>query len=70
MLKNCFYITLFTLVSWGGYLISYPSNTPPDLFYDGVFMEKIANHIAEMTRQPRAIGDYHHSTTRRYLIKN
>jgi hypothetical protein len=69
MLKNCFYITLFTLVSWGGYLISYPSNTPPDLFYDGVFMEKIANHIAEMTRQPRAIGDYHHSTTRRYLIK-
>lgn len=69
MLKNCFYIMLFTLVSWGGYLISYPSNTPADLFYDGVFMEKITKHIDQLTDHPRAIGDYHHGTTRRYLIK-
>jgi hypothetical protein len=69
MLKNLFYVVLFTVIGWGGYLISYPSNTPPDLFYDGVFLEKITNHIDQLTQHPRAIGDYHHDMAERYLTR-
>lgn len=68
MLKNVFYIAIFTLISWGSYQISYPSNTPPNLFYQGVFMENIIKHVNKMTQGPRAVGDYFHDDVQRYLI--
>ncbi len=69
MLKNAFYMALFALVSWGGYQLSYPSNTPPDLFYDGIFMEKIIQHIDKLTQGKRAVGDYYHDDVQRYLSR-
>ncbi len=69
MLRNVFYIVLFTLICWGGYQLSYPSNTPPDLFYQGVFLENITEHIDYITQGPRAVGDYYHDDVQRYLIK-
>ncbi len=68
MLKNAFYIALFTLISWGGYQLSYPSNTPPDLFYDGIFLENVIKHVDHLTRGPRAVGEYYHEDAQRYLI--
>lgn len=68
MLKNAFYIALFALISWGGYQLSYPSNTPADLFYEGIFMENIIQHVDKMTQGPRAVGDYYHDDVQRYLI--
>ncbi len=68
MLKNAFYIALFTLISWGGYQLSFPSNTPPDLFYDGIFLENVIKHVDHLTRGPRAVGEYYHEDAQRYLI--
>ena len=68
MLKNAFYVALFTLISWGTYQLSYPSNTPPDLFYDGIFFENIIKHVDQLTRGPRAVGEYYHEDAERYII--
>ncbi len=67
MLKNAFYIALFTLTSWGSYQLSFPSNTPADLFYEGVFMENIIKHVDKMTQGKRAVGDYYHDDVQRYV---
>ncbi|MCX7554621.1 M20/M25/M40 family metallo-hydrolase [Marinicella sp. S1101] len=69
MLKNILYTILFTLICWGGYQLSYPSNTPPDLFYDGLFLENTLEHIEYMTRGPRGVGQYYHDDTQRYLVR-
>jgi len=69
MLKNAFYIALFTVISWGSYQISYPSNTTDDLFYDGLFFENVIKHVKKLTKGPRAVGDYYHAEVRRYLVK-
>lgn len=67
MLKNAFFIALFTLTCWGSYQLSFPSNTPPDLYYEGVFMENITQHVDKLTQGPRAVGDYYHDDAQRYL---
>ncbi len=67
MLKNSFYMVLFAIISWGSYQISYPSNTTPDLYYDGVFFENIIKHIERITAGKRSIGDYYHDDVERYL---
>ncbi len=69
MLKNIFYVALFTVVSWGSYQLSYPSQTPPDLFYDGVFFENVIKHVDALTQGPRAVGDYFHDDAQRYIIR-
>ncbi len=69
MLKNAFYIALFTVISWGSYQLSYPSNTPADLFYDGVFFENVLKHVDHLTQGPRAVGEYYHLDTQFYLIE-
>ncbi len=68
MLKNAFYITLITLISWGSYRISYPSNTPHNLFHEGIFMENIIQHVDQITSGPRAVGDFYHTDVQRYLV--
>lgn len=67
MFKNTFYILLFAIISWGSYQLSRPSNTPPDLYFDGVFFENITNHIKKITAGSRAVGDYYHDDVERYL---
>lgn len=69
MLKNIFYTILFFLICWGGYQLSYPSNTPPDLFYEGLFLENTLEHIEYMTRGARGVGQYYHDDTQRYLVR-
>ncbi|TDR18446.1 M20/M25/M40 family metallo-hydrolase [Marinicella litoralis] len=69
MLKNAFYMALFAVISWGSYQISYPSNTPDDLYYDGVFFENVVKHIDKITKGPRAVGDYYHDDVKRYLVR-
>lgn len=67
MLKNTFYVILFAIISAGIYQISYPSNTPADLFYDGLFFENIVKHIDKISLRPRAIGDEYHDDAERYI---
>jgi uncharacterized integral membrane protein len=67
MFKNTFYILLFAIISWGSYQFSHPTNTPPDLFYDGVFFENITKHIKKITAGSRAVGEYYHDDVERYL---
>jgi len=68
MFKNAFYIALFAFISWGSYQISFPSDTPPNLFHEGIFMENIIEHVDKITQGPRAVGDYFHDDVQRYLI--
>ncbi len=67
MLKNTFYVLLFAIISWGSYQISYPSNTAPDLYYDGLFFENVIKHIDQLTQGPRAVGEYFHDDAEHYL---
>ncbi|WP_223788850.1 M20/M25/M40 family metallo-hydrolase [Marinicella meishanensis] len=68
MLKNTFYLALFTLIAWGTYHLSKPTNTPPDLFFDGLFFENVIGHVDRITQGPRAVGDYFHQDVQHYII--
>lgn len=70
MFKNAFYLALFTLIVWGGYRLSLPSDTPPDLFYDGLFFENVIKHVDRITQGPRAVGDYFHQDVQQHIIKH
>lgn len=69
MLKNAFYTCLLAFITWGSYQLSYPSNTPDDLFYDGIFLKNTIEHVKEMTKGPRAVGDHYHDDVQRYIVK-
>jgi len=68
MIKNAFYVALLSLISWGCYQLSYPSKTPPDLFYDGLFFKNVIKHIDQLSQGPRGVGDYFHDDAQRYII--
>ncbi|MEZ5472541.1 MAG: M20/M25/M40 family metallo-hydrolase [Marinicella sp.] len=67
MFKNSFYILLLAIISWGSYQISYPTNTTPNLYYEGVFFENIIKHIKQITAGSRGVGDDYHDDVERYL---
>ena len=68
MIKNAFYVGLFTVLAWGGYQLSYPSKTTKELYYDGLFLENVIKHIDELSQSPRSVGAYGHDDAKRYLI--
>lgn len=70
MFRNTFYTCLLALVAWGSYQLSYPSNTPSDLYYEGIFLENTIEHVSQLTKGPRAVGDYYHDDVQRYIIKH
>lgn len=70
LLKNTLIIVLILLVIRGGYELSYPSKTPPNLIYDSVFMESVLKHIDKITENPHAVGQATHKVTGRYIERH
>lgn len=70
LFKNILLVALIFVVIRGGYELSYPSKTPPNLIYDSVFMESILKHIEKITEYPHAVGQATHKLAGRYIERH
>lgn len=70
LIKNTLVMALILLVIRGGYELSYPSKTPPNLIYDSVMMSSILKHIEKITEYPHAVGHDTHRVSGRYIERH
>ncbi|MCX7544606.1 M20/M25/M40 family metallo-hydrolase [Marinicella gelatinilytica] len=70
LIKNTLILTLIFVVLRGGYELSYPSKTAPDLVYDGVLLESVLKHVAKITEYPHAVGQDTHKLAGRYIERH
>lgn len=69
MLRNLLSVLLFTGIIFACYQLSYPSQTPPDLYYDGLRVSNKLELIEKISRKAHPTGTSNNRDVRRYLVK-
>lgn len=69
MLRNIVFILLFSMLVFGTYQSSYPSQTPDNLVYESFWLENVIKHLKKISKKPHPTGSQSIVKNQRYLSK-